>query len=555
MRQHAVSTLLRPPALRRAVILFAFAWAAIGTATAHAGGPVTVMTQNLYQGTEFAKIRALAESKKEHVSFEEAIAATTTDYATYQATNFKERAKLIASEIAQNKPVFVGLQEVATWHKGEFNPLNPFGLPSEVSEDFTKVLIEAIEADGLHYQAVSETARPEGNFTLAFPVAPGPKPYGLTAVGMVERGVILARSDLPAGQLQLSNPQSGTYSCEFCKVTIENPLTKEVIPFTDSWESIDANFKGRAFRFITTHLDALEPTGIVRYLQAKELIEGPANTPLPVVVSGDFNNGPNTPPEKTGPAGYDAFLAAGFTDTWTAAGLGAPPLTCCHKAFEDRLNDPNAEFTTGQELDHVMSRGNFPILTEHLVGNTVASLSPPPEPFIWPSDHAGVVATFGPKVISGQITGPLVVKNGEWIELTSSGRITGPVTVEGGGALDVEGGTITGAVKANGAAQVRLCGATITGPVEAINGIGSVVIGEGTSGCAGGAITGGVTLTGNTQGVLVDGASVTGPVTVTGNAGGTTVINNHVVGSLTVTGNSAPVVDKPNVVTGSSNLQ
>jgi hypothetical protein len=552
MREHAVHTLLRPSALRRAVILFAVAWAAIGPATAHARGPVTVMTQNIYQGTEFAKIRALAESKKP-VSFNEAIAATTTDYATYQATNFKERAKLIASEIAQNKPVFVGLQEVATWHKGEFNPLNPFGLPAPVSEDFTKVLIEAIEADGLHYQAVSETARPEGNFTLAFPVAPGPAPYGLTAVGMVERGVILARSDLPAGELQLSNPQSGTYSCEFCKVTIENPLTKEVIPFTDSWESIDANFEGRAFRFITTHLDALEPTGIVRYLQAKELIEGPANSPLPVVVVGDFNNGPNTLPPPYGPAGYDAFIQAGFTDTWTAAGLGAPPLTCCHKGFEDRLNNPNAEYT--EALDHVLIRGNFPILGEHLVGNTVASLSPPPEPFIWPSDHAGVVATFGPKVISGQITGPLVVKNGEWIELTSAGRITGPVTVDGGGALDVEGGRITGPVKANGAAQVRLCGATITGPVEAINGIGSVVIGEGTSGCAGGIITGPVTLTGNTAGVLVEKMSVTGPLTVTGNTGGTTVTNNHVVGPLTVTGNGAPVVDKPNSVTGPSKLQ
>jgi ABC-type uncharacterized transport system permease subunit len=64
MREHAVPTLLRPSVLRRALILFAVAWAAIGTATAHARGPVTVMTQNVYQGTEFAKIRALAESKK-----------------------------------------------------------------------------------------------------------------------------------------------------------------------------------------------------------------------------------------------------------------------------------------------------------------------------------------------------------------------------------------------------------------------------------------------------------------------------------------------------------
>ena len=398
MRDHVVATHSRPPALRRAVILFALTWAVIGVAAIGVGTAsadqrsVTVMTQNLYQGTEFAHIRVLAQSKVP-VSFNEAIAATTADYATYLATRFKDRAKQIAAEIARNEPALVGLQEVATWHKGAFDPSKPFALPPEVSEDFTKVLVEALAADGIHYQAVSQTARPEGNFTLAFPVAPGPLPYGLTAVGMVERGVILARSDLPPGQLKLSNPQSGTYSCEFCKVTLENPITKEVIPFTDSWESIDAKVRGKTFRFITTHLDALEPSGIVRYLQAKELLEGPANTSLPVIVTGDMNAGPNTPPSGTGPAAYGAFIAGGLSDSWTAAGLGAPPLTCCHLAFEDLVNDPNAEFTAGQELDHVFTRGGFSVLDEHLVGNTVPK--PPPVPFIWPSDHAGMVATLG----------------------------------------------------------------------------------------------------------------------------------------------------------------
>jgi len=271
-----------------------------------------------------------------------------------------------------------------------------------------------------------------------------------------------------------------------------------------------------------------------------------------VVVTGDFNSGPNTSPPPYGPAAYGAFPEAGFTDSWTGAGLGAPPLTCCHLAFEDLVNDPNAEYQVGNELDHVFTRGNFPILSEHLVGNTP---NPEAKPFIWPSDHAGVVATFGPKVISRNVTGPLVVKNGEWVELTSTGKITGPVTVEPGGALDVEGGLITGPLNANGAAQLRICGSRITGAVEAINGTGSVVIGEGNAACPAGSIVGPVTVKGNTAGVLINSIAITGPVTVTGNAGGTTVINNHIVGSLTVTGNSAPVVDKPNVVIGPSKLQ
>ena len=401
MRSRTPHPFARPAALLRVFILFAIAWSVIGVGTASAhksSGSVTVMTQNVYQGTEFAHIRVLAQSKNP-VSFNEAIAATTADYATYVATRFKDRAKQIAAEIANDEPALVGLQEVATWHKGAFNPLSPFALPPEVSEDFTKVLVEALEADGMHYRAVSTTSRPEGNFTLAFPIAPGPAPFGLTAVGMVERGVILARTDLPAGQLQLSNPQSGTYSCTFCKVTIQNPITKEVIPFTDSWESIDANVQGKAFRFITTHLDALEPSGIVRVFQAKELLEGPANTTLPVVVTGDMNSGPNTPPPPYGPAAYGAFLGGGLSDTWTAAGLGAPPLTCCHLAPNDLSTDPNAQYTVGQELDHIFSRGTFSVRNEHLVGDTVAHLEgvgqhPSPAAFIWPSDHAGMVATL-----------------------------------------------------------------------------------------------------------------------------------------------------------------
>jgi hypothetical protein len=98
---------------------------------------------------------------------------------------------------------------------------------------------------------------------------------------------------------------------------------------------------GKTFRFITTHLDALAPGGVVSGPQAQELLAGPANTSLPVIVTGDMNSG-----LTFAPAAYEAFLAGGLTDTWTAAGLGNPPLTCCHLAF------------------------------------------------IWPSDHAGVVATL-----------------------------------------------------------------------------------------------------------------------------------------------------------------
>jgi acyl-homoserine lactone acylase PvdQ len=159
------------------------------------------------------------------------------------------------------------------------------------------------------------------------------------------------------------------------------------------------------------------------------------------------------------------------------------------------------------------------------------------------------------KVISSSLSGSLVVKSGESVELTSTGKISGAVSVEEGGELSVQGGSISGSLKANGAAAIRLCGAMVSGSGVAMNASGSVVIGEGTSGCAANSITGAVTITNNKEGVVIDGNTINGSLSVTGNEGGTTVINNSVSGSLTVTGNEAPVIDKPNKVSGSSTLQ
>jgi hypothetical protein len=338
---------------------------------------VTVMTQNLYQGTEFRHIQALAGTSP---TLEEALAATTLDYGTYLATRFPDRAQQIASEIVKSRPALVGLQEVATWHTGVFDPQHPFALPGPVSEDFTQVLIAALAANGAHYAVVS---RHDDNFTLAFPVV---TPSGLAAVGMVEGGVILARTDLPPGQLKLSNPQSGTFNARI--PLIPNPLDPDPphgFQFTNSWQSIDVKLRGKSFRFITTHLDSLAPGGVVSGPQAQELLAGPAHTSLPVILGGDMNSG-----LTSSPAAYEALLAGGLSDTWTAAGLGAPPLTCCHLAPNDLVSDPNDIYT--EDLDHIFTRGDLAVENEHLVGN-LAPASPPPS-FIWPSDHAGMVATL-----------------------------------------------------------------------------------------------------------------------------------------------------------------
>ena len=353
--------------------------AVLGTTSARAENPraVTVMTQNLYQGTEFRHIQGLVGTNP---TLGQALAATTADYATYRATRFAVRANEIAAEIAQAQPALVGLQEVATWHKGFVDFAHPFALPGPVNEDFVQELVAALAADGMHYAPV---VTHDNNFTLAFPAFAS---EGLRAVGMVESGVILARTDLPTSELKLSNPQSGTYQARL--PLIPNPLDPDPphgVQFTNSWQAIDAKVRGKTFRFITTHLQ-FTPDGAVSGPQAQDLLDGPANTPLPVVVTGDMNSGP-----QSSPAAYNTFVAGGLSDSWPAAGLGPPPLTCCHLAPNDLVSDPNAIYT--EDDDHVFTRGGFSVFDEHLVGNTPPN--PVPAAFIWPSDHAGVVATLG----------------------------------------------------------------------------------------------------------------------------------------------------------------
>jgi hypothetical protein len=54
------------------------------------------------------------------------------------------------------------------------------------------------------------------------------------------------------------------------------------------------------------------------------------------------------------------------------------------------VSDPHD--TYNEDLDHIFTRGDLTVLNEHLVGNIAPDN--PPASFIWPSDHAGMVATF-----------------------------------------------------------------------------------------------------------------------------------------------------------------
>jgi Endonuclease/Exonuclease/phosphatase family len=335
-----------------------------GVSSARADNPrsITVMTQNLYQGTELANTLAA----RDRLHFVLGVAA---DYNNVIATDFPERADALAAEIAQSGPAIVGLQEVALWRTQ--SPYNPASLPQTVSYDFLQILLDALAAHGMQYTTVIT----RDNYDVS---GPGLFSFGLMGVRLTDRTVILARTDLPTDELTLSSPQQGAFQHIGMVQTLFGP-----VPISGGWLAVDAKTRGKTFRFITTHLlgpvldgspDPLLPQ------QAQELLDGPAQTDLTAVIAGDFNSTPADP-------AYATLVGAGFEDEWAAANPGDPGFT----AFQNRPGISNPIPTLHNRIDYVLARGLFAPLDMHLIGADPSSRT---ASGLWPSDHAGVVATL-----------------------------------------------------------------------------------------------------------------------------------------------------------------
>ena len=84
-------------------------------------------------------------------------------------------------------------------------------------------------------------------------------------------------------------------------------------------------------------------------------------------------------------ATYNDLVAAGFGDAAVAGGLGGAP-TCCQAA--DLLNPVS---TLSGQIDVILFRGVLTVRSADVVGDSPADRT---SSGLWPSDHAGVVATL-----------------------------------------------------------------------------------------------------------------------------------------------------------------
>jgi hypothetical protein len=349
------------------VTLVAAALGAIPGAAAGAAPPgppalVPVMTANLYLGADVNPVLSAHTQA-------ETLAAVAAAWQQVQATNFGARADAIARQIGEAQPMLVGLQEAVQYRTqtpGD-GPLTP---ATTAAADHLTMLLDALNARGLHYAPVSIATGYDVELTGLFPT-------GLMDIRITQREVVLARTDLPSSLLRVTNPMGGQYAA---RITVPTAFPGVSISLPWAWASVDATVNGRALRFVTTHLDSVSPQAQVA--QAQELLAGPAATALPLIVVGDFNS----PADGTGSPTYGFLRDRGLHDVWTDAVLPRDGFTCCQDAD---LRNPTSK--ASQRIDVIWTRGPFNGLFPRVLGTTWFDRLPSG---LWPSDHGFVAAAL-----------------------------------------------------------------------------------------------------------------------------------------------------------------
>jgi endonuclease/exonuclease/phosphatase family metal-dependent hydrolase len=341
----------------RALVVAVVAVAALAVpagASAASDRDVTVMSRNLYLGADIitaATATSLDDEKQR----------ATTLFQTVQQTNFAVRAKAIARELDATDPDLVGLQEVALWRRTPDGVTNLVKDANVVAYDFLALLEKEIKARGLHYKAV--VAQQEADFEV---------PTSLNYdIRLTMHDVILVRTG-KGSTVKITKTLKGHFTD---KLTV--PVPSGPIDSIRGWTAVDAKADGRSFRFVNTHLEAYG--GELREKQAKQLLRGPlASKKKDIILVGDLNSDAR----DAGPdaLAFKAVRAGGFVDAFKKA-----PAT---SGQDEKLDNPTSKLK--RYIDHVMSRPTLKTVRTEVVGNRPADRISG----LWPSDHAGTVATL-----------------------------------------------------------------------------------------------------------------------------------------------------------------
>jgi hypothetical protein len=315
---------------------------------------VTVMSRNLYLGASLGPLIAPPGG--------DVALAVRLVWQQVQDTDFPQRAEALAEEIIENEPLLVGLQEVTLYRTGAFMSPAP---AEDVELDFLQVLLDELADRGASYRVLASVE----NFDGELPHFTG-DPATSFDLRLTDRDVIIGRADVPTSRLKVDATDAGHFDA-----ALTLPIGGQLTPIVRGWVSADVKVRGQSFRFVNTHPEAFDDD--VNAAQIAELLAGPLDTRLPVVLVGDLNATPTS-------ASMAPVFAAGFEDTASTAPVSDAGPTCCFNAMV-------TGGTLTSRIDYVLYRGRFDAVAQRRVGHRLEDRT---AGGLFPSDHAGIVAEF-----------------------------------------------------------------------------------------------------------------------------------------------------------------
>ncbi|RJX44438.1 hypothetical protein DM826_02130 [Halonotius aquaticus] len=324
---------------------------------------VTVMTRNAYLGVDLSNLLQAGSN----LEFYARIGRFLNDF---DPTIYAARAEAIAAEIESQQADIVGLQEA-----GQLRTKRPGETDDEaLAFNFLTRIVSALEDRDLSYRVAADTVTTDIELS-------GELSDGEVTLDLADRDALLVREGV-----EVTETVADTFDET---ITVKIPTNSGDVTLHRGYCTANIRVGGVDLTVSTTHLEstAMEP----RRRQAEELLTI-LPSDRPVILCGDFNSGPRAETETYG------LLTETLNDPYAALRPDANGSTCCQAA--DLQNDDSQ---LDRRIDGTLYRGDLHPTAIGRVGHRpddrITIQSDGEMVRLWPSDHAGVVATFD---LSGQ---------------------------------------------------------------------------------------------------------------------------------------------------------